>query len=131
MRRQCDGSTKYLGMLAILLASSSLAAEPAAPKNPADPTATLKKIIPDQNVWVDMKNKQVVVDGEICLTRGQLEMFAVPKNTKEHEAIVAIGAKAYAVHTGLLAVGAKSGSTVKFEPKYQPATGDKIDIWVC
>ena len=34
---------------------------------------------PTSDVWIDAKNKQVVIDGQVCLTRGPLEMFAVPK----------------------------------------------------
>jgi hypothetical protein len=97
-------------------------------KNPADPTVTLRRL-PPYDVWIDAKNKQVVVDGQVCLTRGPLEMFAVTKNTKEHEAVVSVNAKAFAVHAALLAVGAKPGGTVKFQPKYTPASGTKIEIF--
>jgi len=81
-------------------------------------------------VWIDLKKKQVIVDGEICNRRDLLEMFACPKNTKEHESIVAVHCRAQTVHAGLLAIGAKPGSTVKFDPKYIPASGDVIEIYV-
>lgn len=100
------------------------------PKNPTDPTATLKQLEPDCDVWIDPKNKQVIILGTVCLTHGPLEMFAVPKGTKEHESIVAVKTKAAVVHAGLLAVGAKNGETVRYQPKYQPATGDKVEILV-
>jgi hypothetical protein len=41
-----------------------------------------------------------------------------------------VNAKAFAVHAALLAIGAKPGGTVKFEPKYAPASGTKIEILV-
>ena len=100
------------------------------PKNPNDPAAKLKLLEPDSDVWVDMKNKQVVLQGNVCLTHGPLEMFAVPKGTKEHESVVAVKTKAAVVHAGLLAVGAESGTTVQFQPKYKPATGEKVEILV-
>jgi hypothetical protein len=99
-------------------------------KNPVDPTAKLKRLTPEGDVWIDSKNKQVVMQGEVCLTKGPLEMFAVTKGTKEHEAVVAINTKAFVVHSALLAVGAESGNTVKYEPKFMPASGTTIDIWI-
>jgi hypothetical protein len=99
-------------------------------KNPADPTAKLKRLTLEGDVWIDSKNKQVVMQGEVCLTKGPLEMFAVTKGTKEHEAVVAVNTKAFVVHSALLAVGAQSGNTVKYEPKFMPASGTTIDIWV-
>ncbi|HEY2828131.1 MAG TPA: YdjY domain-containing protein [Pirellulales bacterium] len=100
------------------------------PVNPANPQAPLKRLMPNYDVWVDFKNKQVVMQGEVCLTKGPLEMFAVTKGTKEHEAVVAVNTKAYVVHSALLALGAQSGTTVKYEPKFAPPTGTKIEIWV-
>ncbi len=49
---------------------------------------------PDGKVWLDTKNKRVVLEGEVCLREGQLEMFACLKGTKEHESIVAVPTKA-------------------------------------
>src|SRR5688572_9142975 len=61
------------------------AADEPAPTNPADPTATLRRLQRDEDVWIDIKNKQIVIEGEVCLTRGLLEMFACLKGSKEHE----------------------------------------------
>ncbi len=101
-----------------------------APTNPADPSAPLKRLLPEYDVWIDPKNKQVVIEGEVCLTRGLLEMFACLKGSKEHESVVSANTKAYVVHAALLALGAKSGSPASWEPKYTPATGTPIDIMV-
>ena len=94
------------------------------------PPPGLHRLAKDADLWIDVKNKMVVVDGEIALRRGQLEMFACPKGTKEHESVVAVRSKAQYVHAGLLAIGAKTGKPVQFEPKYIPASGTKIDVWV-
>ena len=80
-------------------------------------------------VWADKKNKLVVVDGYITLTNGQLEMLACPVRTKEHESIIALFTKAQFIHAGLLAVGAKKGKPVAWEPKYAPPTGSKIGVF--
>ncbi len=83
-----------------------------------------------ENIWIDAKRKLVVIEGEVCLREGQLEMFACPKGSKEHESVVAVTAKPQFVHAALLAVGAKPGTPVKYEPKYEPATGQVIDIFI-
>ncbi|MEX2142569.1 MAG: YdjY domain-containing protein [Pirellulales bacterium] len=94
---------------------------------PADKTA-LQHLSPDSAVWLDKQNKRLIVEGEVCLTRGLLEMFACPKDSKEHESIVAVQGKAYVVHAGLLALGAKEGRPVQFDPEYVPASGARVDV---
>jgi hypothetical protein len=93
-------------------------------------SAGLVKISKKHPTWLDTKRKAVVLDGEVCLREGQLEMFACPKGTKEHESIVAIDCLPEEVHAGLLAVGAKPGTPVKFDPEYIPATGQVVDIFL-
>ena len=81
-------------------------------------------------VWIDVKQKAVVVDGYVSLNEGLLEMFACPLGTKEHESIVAVYSSAQVVHAALLAVGAKTGHPVKWDPKFQPPTGTEIYVEV-
>ena len=90
----------------------------------------LVKLTKEHDVWIDPKRKWVVVDGVVCLREGQLEMFACPRDTKEHESIVAVNGKARYVHAALLAVGSRVGHPVKFDPKYEAATGTVVDIAV-
>jgi hypothetical protein len=91
------------------------------------PAAT--SLSPKGRIWVEPKRKLVIVDGYVTLTQGQLEMFACPVGTKEHESVVAVFATAQQVHAGLLAIGAKSGRPTQFEP-YRPASGSTIKIQV-
>ncbi|HEV7278638.1 MAG TPA: YdjY domain-containing protein [Pirellulaceae bacterium] len=81
-------------------------------------------------VKIDRKRKLVVVDGRIALRAGQLEMFACPAGTKEHESVVALLSDSKTIHAGLLAVGARPGAVVKWDPEYAPAFGDVIEIYV-
>jgi hypothetical protein len=90
----------------------------------------LKQLVPEYKVWVDAKQKFVVMQGEVCLTKGFLEMFCCPKGTKEHESIVSVKTEAKIVHAALLAVGAVSGTTVQFRPEYKSATGQVIEVYV-
>jgi hypothetical protein len=81
-------------------------------------------------VWVDKKEGTVIVEGQISLREGMLEMFACTRNTKEHESIVSANTKAQLVHAGLLALGAEAGTPVQFQPEYKPPTGTEIDVLV-
>ncbi len=90
----------------------------------------LRKLPGSGEVWLDTKRNAVVVDGQVCLRQGQLEMFACPTGTKEHESVVSLNCQAEEVHTGLLLANAKPGSPVSYDPKYKPASGQIIDIYV-
>jgi len=96
---------------------------------PKDPPG-LVRLHPKNPIWIEPKRKIVIVDGKICLDEGQLEMFACPAGTKEHEAVVAVTAKAQLVHAALLAVGAKPGSPVRFDPIYRPVHGTEVEVRV-
>ena len=81
-------------------------------------------------IWIHSKKKQVAIAGEICLTRGFLELFACMKNTKDHESVVALQGKAELIHAALLAVGAKPGKPAVWRPAYRPASGEEIQVSV-
>ncbi len=79
-------------------------------------------------IWIDMKAKKVMIAGQICLQQGALEVFACPRQTKEHESVVSANASALELHTCLIAIGADPGKPVQWTPQYIPATGPKINI---
>lgn len=93
-------------------------------------SSKLVRLAKDGEVWLDMENKRVIVGGTIVFRKGVLEMFACIKDTKEHESIVAVNAKAYQVHAALLAIGAKPGKPVQYDPVYEPAKGQRIKVEV-
>ena len=97
---------------------------------PPPPPNTWTRLSRNHDIWLDAKKKQVIIDGEVCLREGQLELFACLSGTKEHESVVSLNCVAEQVHAGLLAIGAEQGTPVSFDPKYQPATGDVIDVYV-
>lgn len=99
-----------------------------APKLPAPKGA--KRLSRDYDVWVDPKQKVVIVDGQVSLREGMLEMFACTRNTKEHESVVSANTKAFLVHAALLSLGAETGRPAQFVPKYRPPTGTEIDVLV-
>jgi hypothetical protein len=98
-------------------------AEPRPDRHP-----NLKRLSPAEDVWIDPQKKVVVVGGAIALDRGMIEVFACPKGSKEHEAIVATDSSAKLVHAGLLAIGLEPGNPVSFDPVYVPAKGQVVAI---
>jgi len=105
----------------------------------------LEQVSEDCDVWFDKDKKRVVMQGGVCLREGPLELFAcihrwiddssapgtkVRRGTKEYESIVTVNTSAAVVHSALLLAGAKPGHPVRFEPKYEPASGTPIDVTV-
>ena len=92
---------------------------------------TWKRLGLEHEVWVDMKNKQAIAAGNICMNVGPLEVFACPRGTKEHESVVSVNALSSQIHAALLAVGAEPGEPVSWQEEYKPATGPviKIELW--
>jgi hypothetical protein len=110
--------------------SLTSAEEPATapPKLPAPEGAT--RLAPNFDVWLDAKRGVVLVDGQVSLRRGMLEMFACTRNTKEHEAVVSANTQAFLVHAALLRLGAEPGHPAQFVPDFKPPEGTEIDVSV-
>jgi hypothetical protein len=127
--------SKFVTLIAVLLSAAllffaTLAMRPHLAAGQDAPPGELRRLSKANDVWFDDKRNAVVIDGQVCLREGQLEMFACPKGTKEHESVVSLNCTAEEVHAGLLAAGAKPGKPVSFNPDYQPATGQIIDVYV-
>ncbi|MDO4586987.1 MAG: YdjY domain-containing protein [Planctomycetia bacterium] len=89
---------------------------------------TLKRLDPQEPIWVSSDRSQVVLIGKVCLREGLLELFACRTKSKEHESIVAIDVKPYLIHAALLVIGAKQGTPAKFDPVFVPPSGESIEI---
>lgn len=87
-----------------------------------------KRLLPDGRVWFDRDEQAVIVDGYIAQRQAQLEMFACPTGTKEHESVVAVFARSRFIHAALLAVGAKEGKPASFEP-FVAASGTTVRVY--
>lgn len=107
---------------------------PASRRSAEPPTkqSEVKRVLLGRNIWleVDGEKRRVLVACEVCLRQGLLEQFLCRKMTKEHEAVLAADIDARQLHAALEAAGAKAGSTVRFAPRYQPATGSKVKVSV-
>jgi hypothetical protein len=100
--------------------------QPAAEKGGEAPVPLNK----NATVLLDKKGNRVLLKTHVVLRQGALEMLCCLKQTKEHESILSLDAKAYVIHTALLALDAKPGKPVSFDTEYHPPTGQKIDIFL-
>lgn len=92
--------------------------------------SSAKKVEVGKNVFleVDGDRRQVRVNAQVCLRKGQLEQLLTRKRTKEHEAILAADVDGRLIHSALVAARAEPGKPVQFLPKFQPPTGALIKI---
>lgn len=96
-----------------------------------DPDQAWMKLAKDYPLWIDRQKKEVIVDGKIAQVSAPLEMFACPVDSgKEHESVVGLYCNSDLIHAALLAVGAKPGHPVIFQPEYKPPAGTEVPIEV-
>jgi hypothetical protein len=79
---------------------------------------------------LDVTGKRVLLKTKVVLREGILEMLVCKKQTKEHESVLSVDARAYEIHAGLAKLGAKPGSPAVFVPKFAPPKGQRIDIFL-
>ena len=96
----------------------------------ADKRAGLVALNSQRTVLIDPAGKRVILRAFVCQTSAALEMLCCIKGTKQHESILALNARAYLVHAALLALNARPGKPVSWNPEYKPASGQKIDIYL-
>lgn len=112
--------------LLLLLAGALTASEPST--KPAEPPAApggVRKL--SSALTADLEKKRVVIDAEVVLREGPLELLLCPRRTKEHESILAADVKPKMVQLALLMVGAKPGRPAAFEP-FQPPVGQPLRV---
>ncbi len=97
---------------------------------PANRLTRLSSLNPNRTVLLDREGKRLLVKTHVVLREGVLEMLCCPAQTKEHESILAVDSRAYVIHAGLLALGAKPGLPVQYRPQFKPPTGQPIDIFL-
>lgn len=110
---------------------------PEAPR--ADPKSTHTPLQKDNSIILESKpdgTKRVLVQAEVCLREGPLELLVCKAKTKEHEAVLRVSVDAQFIHAALVAAGAQPGKPVQFidpkteQPAYRPASGQKIAITI-
>ncbi len=77
------------------------------------PTPGVRKAIEKlklPGIKINVGERCVDVKSEVCLDEGMLELVACIRDSKEHESIVTVNAKAMHIHTALLLLGVKEGN---------------------
>jgi hypothetical protein len=81
-----------------------------------------------KDLWFDPKAKRVVLRARVALQDGILEHLI--SKGKDHESVLVTDAPAKMIHAGLLLSGATPGHPVRFQPAFEPPTGQAITIEV-
>ncbi len=95
----------------------------------ASKAAELTPLNKSGTVQIDLKRKRLLVKSTVVMREGLLEMLVCLKQTKEHESLLSVDAKAQVIHAGLIALGAEVGRPAQFVPEYKAAIGQQIDIF--
>jgi hypothetical protein len=113
--------------------SPSLPVCPQAPANLGEPLVDapegLKRLDPASPVWIDKQRKIVVLLGTTCRAGYPLEFFATYPD-RSYESVLSIYTLPSVVHAGLLALGAKPGKPVQWDPGFVPPSGTEVAISV-
>jgi hypothetical protein len=107
-------------------------AREAVPDKPPEKQPEAKKVELGKNIFLEVQGdrRRVLIQGAICLREGILEQLVTKKGTKEHEAIIAADIDARTLHLALTLAGAEPGQPVQWRPKFKPASGTTVKIFV-
>jgi len=107
--RGCIRACLFVLVLACETQAGPLAAEVRERPLPPDLEQALRKLrMP--GIRLNLKERTVDVEAEVCLHKGLLELVACTEDSKEHESIVTLKARPLHVHTALLLLGARPGT---------------------
>ena len=110
------------------IADAQKAGSPDSPNGLPVPTGAIS-LSQDEKIWIDKQRKRLLLDGEVCLKKGPLELLICPWNGKLHESVVRVHSKPSTIHAGLLAIGGEPGAPVSYEnDEYQAANGGVVDV---
>jgi hypothetical protein len=90
-----------------------------------------RKVEVGKNVYLEVQGerRRVLINSEVCLRNGPLELLVCRNQSKEHESILHADVDARDIHKALLVTGAKPGKPCKYlENKIEPATGTTVKI---
>jgi hypothetical protein len=113
--------------LLVLLSAAGLALA-AAP-----PVAAVKRVQVGPNVFLEISSstRRVIVSSTVCLRKGRLEGLvtrAAKGKSKDHEYLLAADIDARHLHLALVMARARTGTPVKFEPKFAAPSGTPVRI---
>ena len=84
-------------------------------------------------VLIDYRERQVEVDAALIPHPAPLEVFACTPDTKEHETVLRVHARAEDIYAALGLIGILPGRPVRWDranERFSPPTGDRVDALV-
>ena len=81
-----------------------------------------------KDLWFDRKANRVVLRARVSLQDGILEHLV--SKGKDHESVLVTDAPPRMIKAGLILTGAKEGHPVRFQPTFEPPTGQAVAIEV-
>jgi hypothetical protein len=117
-------------LFALLWTANVQSGEPGSSSSSSSKDEKVEHVAVGKNVTFEKEGgkRRVLIEAEVCLREGPLEQLLTKKQTKEHEAVLAVDTDATNIKTALLLTGAEPGSTVKFGDKVEPAKGPVVRI---
>lgn len=82
---------------------------------------------------VDFSERQVQIDGKVCMRQGMLELFACTAHTREHESVVVVKPQPKRIFEALGLIGLKEGHPIRYDEKtktWESPSGDLVNIFV-
>jgi hypothetical protein len=121
----------------VMTMPGAAAAAPAPADRPTTQPATRPAGTPQavafKGISIDLKKRQVVVDTQVCLRAGALELLLCRRESKEHESILHTDVKGAHIHAALLALGLKPGRAARWtgtdeNAAFLPPRGPELKI---
>jgi len=126
----------WAAVLTACVLGITLIGAPADSKTPAKPT-TLPHQPPKRRVSpisLDIKNRKISFDAEVCQREVMLEFMICRTSTKEHESVLRTDALPSHIHAGLLALGLTRGKPARWSTgrdgisRFGPPQGPELGI---
>lgn len=120
-------------VLVLSIFPAAMAQTHSAASSPATASAPSGKVLKFPGLRVDLTAGQVVMDAEVCLRKGPLELLVCNWGTKEHESILHTKARSAHLHAALLALGLAAGIPAQWsgtdeQARFLPPRGGEVKI---
>lgn len=109
MKRACLTAAVMCLALCSVMQGRLWAAQP-----PAATTKPATRVIKFKHLRIDLAKREVIIDAEVCLRKGPLELLLCKWGTKEHESILRTKAQPSKLHAALLALGLMPGKPAEW-----------------
>lgn len=96
-----------------------------------EPAPGIRPYMP--GVRIDWAEKEILLDSQVVLRQGPLELVACTPGTKEHESVLVVRARPLHIHQAMGLIGLEPGKPMRFDEKadtWRPPSGQRLDVLV-